>query len=80
MDTCSRRIMDWSIGSVQVLVRRARATSTFNQFNKQLLRQPIEPSQFTNWSWTERVRETGLMSSVDGVTVAILVVFGHPFW
>jgi len=43
------------------------STSTYNQFNRQVLLPPVEPSQYTSWSFSENVRRFDLLGSMGTV-------------
>ncbi len=59
---------------------RKPSTSTYNYFNKQVLLPPVEPSQFTSWSFTERIRDAGLMPSFGSVGDAFDNAMMESFW
>ena len=44
-----------------------------------MLLSPAEPSQFTSWSFTERIRDSGLMPSFDSVGDAFDAMM-ESFW
>jgi putative transposase len=44
-----------------------RSMSTYYRFNKRVLLPPVEPSQFTAWAFTNRIRQAGLMPSFGSV-------------
>ena len=46
---------------------RRLSTSTYNQFNKQVLRPPVESSQYTSVSYTDRIDELGVSASIGTV-------------
>ena len=54
--------------------------STYDRFNKQVLLPPVEPGQFTSWSFTERIREAGLMPSFGSVGDAFDNAMMESFW
>jgi putative transposase len=41
--------------------------NTYNQFNKQVLLPPVEPSQYTSVSYTNRIGELGVSASIGTV-------------
>ncbi len=54
--------------------------STYYRFSKQVLLPPVEPSQFTSWSFTERIREAGLLPSFGSVGDAFDNAMMESFW
>lgn len=41
--------------------------SSYGRSNGQVLHRPVEPSQFTSWTFTERARRAGLLPSLGTV-------------
>ena len=93
LDTCSRRIVGWSIDSVQdttlvvnaldmaIKQRQTKPSkSTYSRSNRTALRRSIEFTQFTSWSFTERIREAGLMPSFGSVGDAFDNAMMESFW
>jgi transposase InsO family protein len=62
----------------ELLLRRS--TSTYYCFNKRVLLPPVEPRQFTSWSFTERIRDAGLMPSFGSVGDAFDNAMMESFW
>ena len=54
--------------------------NTYDYFSKRVLLPPIESGQFTSWSFTERVREAGLMPTFGSVGDACDNAMMESFW
>ena len=54
--------------------------TTYAPFNKPVLLRPVESGQFTSWSFTERIREAGLMPSFGSVGDAFDNAMMESFW
>ena len=54
--------------------------TTYAPFNKPVLLRPVETGQFTSWSFTERIREAGLMPSFGSVGDAFDNAMMESFW
>jgi len=83
LDTCSRRIVGWSIDSVQ------DANLVVNALDMAIRQRSAKPGsivhadhgvQFTSWSFTERVRQSGLMPSFGSVGDAFDNAMMESFW
>ena len=83
LDTCSRRIVGWSIDSVQ------DTTLVVNALDMAIKQRQTKPgsivhadhgTQFTSWSFTERIREAGLMPSFGSVGDAFDNAMMESFW
>lgn len=61
-------------------LRRRHSTNIYTHFNKQMLLPPIEPSQFTSWAFTDKVRQAGLMPSFGSVGDAFDNAMMESFW
>jgi putative transposase len=83
MDTCSRRIIGWSIDSVQ------DAQLVVNALDMALKRRRVKRGsivhadhgvQFTSWAFTDKVRRAGLMPSFGSVGDAFDNAMMESFW
>ncbi len=83
MDTCSRRIVGWSIDSVQ------DAQLVVNALDMALQRRRVKRGsivhadhgvQFTSWAFTDKVRRAGLMPSFGSVGDAFDNAMMESFW
>ena len=83
LDTCSRRIVGWSIDSAQdtALVVNALDMAIKNRRVKQgSIVHADHGCQFTSWSFTERIRDAGLMPSFGSVGDAFDNAMMESFW
>lgn len=83
MDTCSRRIVGWSIDSVQdaQLVVNALDMAIQQRSTKRgSIVHADHGVQFTSWAFTERVRQAGLMPSFGSVGDAFDNAMMESFW
>jgi transposase InsO family protein len=83
MDTCSRRIVGWSIDSVQdaQLVVNALDMAIGQRTTKRgSIVHADHGTQFTSWSFTEAVRKAGLMPSFGSVGDAFDNAMMESFW
>jgi transposase InsO family protein len=74
MDTCSRRIVGWSIDTVQDSQLVINAVDM--AINQRTVRtggivHAVHGVQFTSWAFTEKVRSAGLMPSFGSVGDAL---------
>ena len=83
MDTCSRRIVGWSIDTVQ------DSQLVVNALDMAIKQRRIKGGgivhadhgvQFTSWSFTERIREAGLLPSFGSVGDAFDNAMMESFW
>ena len=83
MDTCSRRIVGWSIDSVQ------DSQLVVNVLDMEIKQRKVRRGgivhadhgvQFTSWSFTEQVRSAGLMPSFGSVGDAFDNAMMESFW
>ena len=54
--------------------------NTYDYFNKRVLLPPVEPSQFTSWAFTDRIRSAGLMPSFGTVGDGLDNAMMESFW
>lgn len=83
LDTCSRRIVGWSIDSVQdtALVVNALDMAIKQRRVKQgSIVHADHGVQFTSWTFTERIRAAGLMPSFGSVGDAFDNAMMESFW
>ena len=64
LDTCSRKIVGWSIDSVQ---DSQLVVNALDMAIKQRKPRPVEPRQFTSWAFTNKIRSAGLMPSFGSI-------------
>ena len=83
MDTCSRRVIGWSIDSVQ------DAQLVVNALDMAIQQRTIKRGsivhadhgvQFTSWAFTDKVRQAGLMPSFGSVGDAFDNAMMESFW
>ena len=83
MDTCSRRIVGWSIDSVQdaQLVVNALDMAIQQRSTKRgSIVHADHGVQFTSWAFTDKVRQAGLMPSFGSVGDAFDNAMMESFW
>jgi len=83
IDTCSRRIVGWSIDSVhdsQLVVNALDMAIKQRKVRRRGIVHADHGVQFTSWSFTERVREAGLMPSFGSVGDAFGNTMMESFW
>jgi putative transposase len=83
MDTCSRRIVGWSIDSIQdaQLVVNALDMAIQQRSAKQgSIVHADHGVQFTSWAFTDKVRQAGLMPSFGSVGDAFDNAMMESFW
>ena len=54
--------------------------SIYNQVNKAVLRRPLESSQFTAWTFTDRAKRSGLLPSMGSVGDCYDNAMIEAFW
>ena len=54
--------------------------SIYNRANKPVLRRPVEPGQFTSWSFSQKVREAGLVPSIGAIGCPYDNAVVEAFW
>src|SRR5213595_1863708 len=54
--------------------------SIYSQVNKPVLRPPVEPAQFTAWTFSERARKSGLLPSMGSVGDCYDNAMIEAFW
>jgi transposase InsO family protein len=74
LDTFSRRIIGWSIDSVQ------NSNLVVNALDMAIKNRRPEPSQFTSWVFTNRIRSAGLMPSFGTVGDGLDNAMMESFW
>ena len=83
MDTCSRRIVGWSIDSVQdsqLVVNALDMAIGQRSIRKGGIVHADHGVQFTSWAFTEKVRAAGLMPSFGSVGDAFDNAMMESFW
>ena len=83
MDTCSRRIVGWSIDTVQdsqLVVNALDMAIKQRRVKRGGIVHADHGVQFTSWSFTERVREAKLMPSFGSVGDAFDNAMMESFW
>jgi putative transposase len=83
LDTCSRRIVGWSIDSAQdttLVVNALDMAIKQRQVKKGSIVYADHGVQFTSWSFTERIRDAGLMPSFGSVGDAFDNAMMESFW
>jgi putative transposase len=83
LDTCSRRIVGWSIDSVQdsnLVVNALDMAIKQRQTKKGSIVHADHGVQFTSWAFTSRIREAGLMPSFGSVGDAYDNAMIESFW
>ena len=83
MDTCSRRIIGWSIDSVQdaqLVVNALDMAITQRNVKRGSIVHADHGVQFTSWAFTDKVRQAGLMPSFGSVGDAFDNAMMEPFW
>lgn len=83
MDTCSRRIVGWSIDSVQdsrLVVNALDMAISQRNIRKGGIVHADHGVQFTSWAFTEKVRNAGLMPSFGSVGDAFDNAMMESFW
>ncbi len=83
MDTCSRRIVGWSIDTVQdsqLVVNALDMAIKQRRVRRGGIVHADHGVQFTSWSFTERVREAGPMPSFGSVGDAYDNAMMESFW
>jgi putative transposase len=83
MDTCSRRVVGWSIDSVQdsqLVVNALDMAIKQRKVRRGGIVHVDHGVQFTSWSFTERVRSAGLMPSFGSVGDAFDNAMMESFW
>ena len=83
LDTCSRRIVGWSIDSVQdtnLVVNALDMAIKQRRVKKGSIVHADHGVQFTSWSFTERIRDAGLMPSFGSIGDAFDNAMMESFW
>ncbi len=83
MDTCSRRIVGWSIDTVQDSQLVVIALDVAIKQRRTKLGGIVHADhgvQFTSWSFTERIRDAGLLPSFGSVGDAFDNAMMESFW
>jgi len=83
LDTCSRRIVGWSIDSAQdttLVVNALDMAIKQRRVKKGSVVHADHGTQFTSWSFTERIRDAGLMPSFGSVGDAFDNAMMESFW
>jgi len=83
MDTCSRRIVGWSIDSVQdaqLVVNALDMAIQQRKIKRGSIVHADHGVQFTSWAFTDKVRQTGLMPSFGSVGDAFDNAMMESFW
>ena len=83
LDTCSRRIVGWSIDSAQdttLVVNALDMAIKQRRVKKGSIVHADHGVQFTSWSFTERIRDAGLMPSFGSVGEAFDNAMMESFW
>lgn len=83
MDTCSRRIIGWSIDSAQdaqLVVNALDMAIKQRRTKRGSIVHADHGVQFTSWAFTERVRQAGLMPSFGSVGDAFDNAMMESFW
>ena len=83
MDTCSRRIVGWSIDTVQdsqLVVNALDMAIRQRRVRQGGIVHADHGVQFTSWSFTERIRQAGLLPSFGSVGDAFDNAMMESFW
>jgi len=83
LDTCSRRIVGWSIDAAQdttLVVNALDMAIKQRRVKKGSIVHADHGVQFTSWSFTERIRDAGLMPSFGSVGDAFDNAMMESFW
>jgi len=83
LDTCSRRIVGWSIDPAQdttLVVNALDMAIKQRRVKKGSIVHADHGVQFTSWSFTERIRDAGLMPSFGSVGDAFDNAMMESFW
>lgn len=83
LDTCSRRIVGWAIDSCQdtnLVVNALDMAIKQRRTKRGSIVHADHGSQFTSWSFTERIRDAGLMPSFGSVGDAFDNAMMESFW
>jgi len=83
MDTCSRRIVGWSIDSIQdsqLVVNALDMAISQRKTKRGSIVHADHGTQFTSWSFTDTVRQAGLMPSFGSVGDAFDNAMMESFW
>ena len=83
MDTCSRRIVGWSIDTVQdaqLVVNALDMAITQRSTKRGSIVHADHGVQFTSWAFTDKVRQAGLMPSFGSVGDAFDNAMMESFW
>ncbi len=83
LDTCSRRIVGWSIDSVQdsqLVVNALDMAIKKRKVRRGGIVHADHGVQFTSWSFTDRIRQSGLMPSFGSVGDAFDNAMMESFW
>jgi len=83
MDTCSRRIVGWSIDSVQdahLVVNALDMAIQQRSVKRGSIVHADHGVQFTSWAFTDTVRRAGLMPSFGSVGDAFDNAMMESFW
>jgi len=83
MDTCSRRIVGWSIDSIQdahLVVNALDMALTQRKTKRGGIVHADHGVQFTSWAFTDKVRQAGLMPSFGSVGDAFDNAMMESFW
>ncbi len=83
LDTCSRRIVGWSIDSVQdtsLVVNALDMAIKQRHVKRGSIVHADHGVQFTSWTFTERIRSAGLMPSFGSVGDAFDNAMMESFW
>ena len=83
MNTCSRRIVGWSIDSVQdaqLVVNALDMAIQQRKIKRGSIVHADHGVQFTSWAFTDKVRQAGLMPSFGSVGDAFGNAMMESFW
>jgi putative transposase len=83
MDTCSRRIVRWSIDSLQdaqLVVNALDMAISQRKIRRGSIVHADHGVQFTSWAFTEKVRQAGLMPSFGSIGDAFDNAMMESFW
>lgn len=83
MDTCSRRIVGWSIDSIQdaqLVINALDMAIKQRRPRRGSIVQADHGVQFTSWAFTDTVRQAGLMPSFGSVGDAFDNAMMESFW
>ena len=83
LDTCSRRIVGWSIDSVQdahLVVNALDMAIKQRKIKRGAIVHADHGVQFTSWAFTDKVRQAGLMPSFGSIGDAFDNAMMESFW